>query len=71
MVINMMSLEEIRVALKGLSGQKGKKDTLESVARATGLSRPTIVRMRDGDGNSLYKNLELVSDYFEGNLDTE
>ncbi len=66
-----MSLYEVSEALKKLPQKKGFGDTLENVARTTGLSRTTIVRMKRGDGNVLAKNLQLVSDYFEGELDTE
>lgn len=60
-----MTLEQIQYALKS------DDVILERVARDTNLSRMTIVRLKRGDGNASYKTVKAVSDYFEGDTESE
>ena len=54
----MINLEGIRNRLKDRR--------LDSIHRATGLSKPTIINIRDGkQENPNYETMRLLSNYFE------
>lgn len=55
----MLSVKELSEYLKMSSVN------IEHVARATGLGRQTIVRLKRGDSNALSSTIEKVSNYFE------
>lgn len=55
----MLSIEKIR--------EKLKDRRLTVIAKATGLSYPTVLTVSRGDKNVTYKTLKLVSDYLCNN----
>lgn len=61
----MLNIEEIKLHLNA------PHTNIEHVARTTGLSRMTIVRLKRGDGDALHKTIAKVSEYFEGELEAE
>ena len=57
----MMDAEQIKAALKDRR--------LQVVARATGLSYPTVKAVLDGQTGATYKTIKALSDYFSGGGD--
>ncbi len=61
----MLTLEQVQ------EGLNSRKINIEHVARTTGLSRMTIVRMKRGDTNPSTKSYAAVSNYLEGAYDED